>query len=468
MKKAIYIILSILFLVLSLPPINFSFLIFVAFVPLFLLARECRFVATAVLGAVVGAAYFGALFYWIGIYTPIGASAVILLASIYFGLYLALTGYFLKRSTDVWFDWLFPGALWISAKWLISFWKPGLLVLHIPDSLGLELRQSIYLVGENGLVLFIFLVNGWIYNFVRVPKPTREHMIQLLVLAILLLGMNSFARSRFTEPIPEDIPVAVIQPNLAYDVKWREEHYDEIKSVYDKLTREAAGSNPTLIIWPQYAFPEDLRKTPNPASELARELATPILLGTYVNAPDGSPLNEALYFNAEGKLAGEYAATFLPPFRFTGQKKGDTFGLIDTTIGKVGVLLCFEDTHPSLTRQLVKRGAEIMVLLCNDQFFGRSSEPYLHASRLRLRAIEADRFFIRAAPTGFSEIIDPRGRVLQSTQLFSETVLTGKVRQRSGVSPYFFLGDLVSYAALGLLFGLLAQSRFRRGWKNPQ
>lgn len=461
MKKFTYVLLSVLFLVLSLPPIHFSFLIFAAFVPLFLLARETRFVATAVIGAIVGSFYFGDLFYWIGIYTPVGASVVIFLLAIYFGFYLAVTGYFLARSTDVWFDWLFPGVLWLSLKWLVGFvWKPGFLALHVIDALGLDLRQSIYLVGENGLVLFIFLVNGWIYNFVRVRKAGREHMIQLLVLAIILLGMNSFARSRLAEKIPAEIPIAIIQPDLKYDMKWRESHYAEIKSVYEKLTREAAQSKPKIIIWPQYAFPEDLRKTPNPASVLAQELATPILLGTYVNSPDGGKLNEALYFDASGKLSGEYAATLLPPLRFIGQKKGETLGLFDTPLGKTGILLCFEDTHPSLTRKLVKAGAEVIVLLCNDQFFGLTSEPHLHASRDSIRAIEANRFFIRAAPTGFSQIIDPRGRVLQSTPLFAQTLVTGSVARREGVGPFLLLGDLVSYAALGLLAGLLARRRF--------
>lgn len=450
--------LSILFFILSLPPVNWGFLSFVAFVPLFLFARESRFFSALAAGLLTGLAYFGLLFYWIASYTPAAGAVIIGGLAVYFGLYLAVTGYFLKRSKDIWFDWLFPGALWLTLKWLVCFWKPGFTAIYFGHTLGVDLQQSIYLVGQNGLVLFVFLVNAWIYNFVRSPKTDRRPMIQLLVLAIVLLGMNSFARARLAEKIPADIPIAVIQPNLPYDLEWRKNNYEKIKSVYELFTRRAAESVPKIIIWPQYAFPEDLRVTPNPASRLAQELKTPILLGTYVESETGAKLNVALYFDADGKLAGEYAATMLPPFRFIGQEKGTTLGLIDTAAGKAGVLLCFEDTHPDLTRELVKSGAEFIVLLCNDQFFGRTTEPILHAGCDPLRAIEADRFFVRAAPTGPCQVIDPRGRVLMSTPIFQETLLISQIASRA-TSPGLFAktGDLISYLALILLAGLLIQ-----------
>lgn len=462
MKKYLLLLLSLLLLLLTLPPFNFSFLIFAAFAPLFLLARTSRFWMNLAAGAVAGAAYYGLLFYWIGMYTPAGLAIVLAALALYFGLYLAVTGFFLARSSDAWFDWLFPAALWLSMKWIISFWKPGFLAVHVSDSLGLDLAQSLYLAGENGLVLFIFLVNGWIYNFVRVKKPTRTHMIQLLALAILVLGMNAFARPRLAEKISADIPVAMVQPNLPYESEWRKANYPQIQSVYEKLTREAAQSKPGLIVWPQYAFPEDLRQTPNIASRLAQELKIPILLGTYVQDIYGAPLNVALYFSEEGTLAGEYAATFLPPLRFIGQRRGEKIGLIDTAIGKVGVLLCFEDTHPDLARRLVASGAEFLVLLCNDQFFGRSAEPSLHARRLILRAIESDRFVIRAAPAGCSQLIDPRGRVVQSTELFTRTILVGSIGLRKDAGLFFRTGDIIPYFALGLI-GVLWLRRRHQG-----
>ncbi len=460
MKKIIYLILGIAFLVLSLPPVNWGFLVFAAFAPLFLAARESKFIPNLIYGFIAGLAYFSMLFYWVALYKPPGAALVIGGFALYFAFYLAVTGYFLSRSQDSWFEWLFPGAFWIALKWGISFWKPAFVGIYITDNLGPELRQSLYLFGENGLELFIFLVNGWIFNFVRVPKALRGHMIQLLILGILLLGMNSFARSRLNEKISSDIPVALVQANLPYDVKWREANYGRIKEVYSRLTRQAARSNPKLIVWPQYAFPEDLRVTPNPASRLAAELKTPILLGTYVKSQSGAPIDVALYFDAEGALSGQYAATFLPPLRSIGQKKGESPGIFETSVGRIGVLLCFEDTHPFLSRNLVKEGAQIIVVLCNNQVFGRTTCPGLHADRDVNLAIETDRFFIRSTPTGFSQIIDPHGRVLMSTPLFQETLLIGKVALRSGTGPFAVTGDLISYLAFAVL-GVLA-ARFRR------
>ena len=81
-----------------------------------------------------------------------------------------------------------------------------------------------------------------------------------------------------------------------------------------------------------------------------------------------------------------------------------------TDIGKIGMLICYEGVFPSITNDTVRRGAEVLVNITNDAWFGRSSAPYQHFACYVFRAVETDRYVLRAANTGISAIIDPRGR----------------------------------------------------------
>jgi apolipoprotein N-acyltransferase len=112
-----------------------------------------------------------------------------------------------------------------------------------------------------------------------------------------------------------------------------------------------------------------------------------------------------------------------------------------TDVGKIGMLICYEGVFPSITNDTVRRGAEVLVNITNDAWFGNSSAPYQHFSSYVFRAIETDRYVLRAANTGISAVIDPRGRTCAKTGLFKEDVLSGNFCLRKGETPYVRYGD---------------------------
>jgi apolipoprotein N-acyltransferase len=112
-----------------------------------------------------------------------------------------------------------------------------------------------------------------------------------------------------------------------------------------------------------------------------------------------------------------------------------------TDVGKIGMLICYEGVFPSITNDTVRRGAEVLVNITNDAWFGRSSAPYQHFTSYVFRAIETDRYVLRAANTGISAVIDPRGRTRAKTGLFKEDVLSGTFSLRTGETPYVRWGD---------------------------
>jgi apolipoprotein N-acyltransferase len=131
----------------------------------------------------------------------------------------------------------------------------------------------------------------------------------------------------------------------------------------------------------------------------------------------------------------------------------------------LGVSICYEAIFPGLARDFVRSGAELLVNVTNDGWYGRTSAPFQHLAMARLRAVETGRYLVRAANTGITAVVDPRGRVLAETSLFSETALVADVAWTRETTPYVQLGDIVGWACVGLA-AILAGARFgrRRGF----
>jgi apolipoprotein N-acyltransferase len=120
-------------------------------------------------------------------------------------------------------------------------------------------------------------------------------------------------------------------------------------------------------------------------------------------------------------------------------------------LGKIGILICYEGAFPSITVETVRKGAQVLVNLTNDAWYDRSSAPYQHLVFYIFRAIEADRYVLRAANTGISTIIDPKGRIKEQTDLFVESTFTGMFSLKTEKTPYVTYGDyfiLLSFLCL--------------------
>ncbi|MCY3757392.1 MAG: apolipoprotein N-acyltransferase, partial [Acidobacteria bacterium] len=125
--------------------------------------------------------------------------------------------------------------------------------------------------------------------------------------------------------------------------------------------------------------------------------------------------------------------------------------------------ICYEAVVPDLVRRFVAEGAQVLVNITNDAWFGNSAAPHQHLLMARMRAVENRRYLLRAANSGISAVIDPLGRVLATTGLHRRTVLDGDFRFRRTPTFYTRNGDLFAWLclALSLLPGVT-----RSGWRR--
>jgi apolipoprotein N-acyltransferase len=168
----------------------------------------------------------------------------------------------------------------------------------------------------------------------------------------------------------------------------------------------------------------------------------------------------------EGRELGRYDKIDLVPFgefvprafwfvnRVT-QEAGDFVAGKDIKVlpaagERLGVFICYESAFPDLVRQFTKQGANVLVNLSNDAYFGRSEARHQHLLIARMRAVENRRFLIRATNDGFSAVIDPAGRIVQSLPAYQQ--LVARVRYAPVEESTFYArhGDWFAWACLAL------------------
>ena len=146
---------------------------------------------------------------------------------------------------------------------------------------------------------------------------------------------------------------------------------------------------------------------------------------------------------------------------------GSDYTLTSVDNHRIASTICYEDVFPGLIRQFTLRGAEVIVNVTNDGWFGTTSAPYQHLRMSIVRAVENRRYVVRGANTGISAIIDPYGRVVSRTELGERTVLDGLAGYRSDLTLYVRFGDVFAYLAATLaLAALLVAWRTGRGRKQ--
>jgi len=125
-------------------------------------------------------------------------------------------------------------------------------------------------------------------------------------------------------------------------------------------------------------------------------------------------------------------------------------------------LMCYEGSLPEAGRAYRQRGAEMLVNITNDAWFGKTSAPYQHLSMTVFRAVENRLFLARAANTGISAIIDPAGNILKQSGIFERTILQDEIKFAKIPTLYSRYGDLFVYICLFLLVSIYFISEKRR------
>ena len=468
-KQYGYAMVSGALLVLIQPPVSLFPLAFIALVPLICTVDKDNFRLSFLRGFAAGVVAWLGTIYWVvvamnqygGINIPLSILILVLFVaylSIYTGIF-TLSCAFLEKKASV------PAYLAAAPVWVILEYARGAIMTGFPWSyIGhsqfgfLHLIQVVSVTGTFFISFLIVAVNGIVCS---AWARRRIPVIYTAVIAVLVASSLAYGFVRLQHRDPGKFEAAIVQGNISQDIKWDDSFKMMTVNKYYRLSFGLA-QNADIIVWPETAIPFLLGREPAAYKHVQAVpvmLKSRLLYGTVGILRTGNLLNSVHYIGPDGNTAAIYNKVHLVPFgeytpivsylpflaKLTAIgadfKPGEGHKPIETDVGKVGILICFEGIFPYITNETVRQGAEVLVNVTNDAWYNRTSAPYQHFAFYIFRAIETDRYVLRAANTGISGIIDPRGRIEGKTPIFSEEVFRGWYALKNTQTFYVRHGD---------------------------
>jgi apolipoprotein N-acyltransferase len=501
------------------PAIDVSILAWVGLLPLILVASGKKPGAAFLLSYLAGGIFFLGIFHWIlripG-YTLVHHGIL----AVYMGFFFALFGLFfafLCRRLGFFAALFAAPFLWVS----IEFARSNLSFLALPWGLLAHSQyqhpvviQIASLAGAYGLSFVIVLVNSglaaiilsWREKVTSVgPGSTRfagrKKKAVIAGTAACILGCTLVYGYLVTsEPIVgKRVPIALVQGNIEQSKKWDPKYASMIMKTYTDLTYKAAEKKPALIIWPESATPRSIStdaKLQSQVREIARATGAYLLLGSTqlqkfrVQSPGSARyLNSAFLISPEpGEMKNQrYDKIRLFPFgeylpykdtipwrlinvtEFGNYLAGKEYTVFRTPFSRFGVTICWENIFPDLVREFVRHGAQFMVNVTNEAWFGPVTAPHQFVSMSVFRAVENRVFMVRCGNTGISCVIDPYGRVVDrvtgphGNDIFVQGFMNGSVVPLDSRTIYTQYGDWFSWLCVAVSIVFLVVGAFRKG-----
>ena len=471
------------------PNVGWQWLAWFALLPLWMALSTASVRKGFLLGWIFGMVHFLTLIYWIAYtmrvygYLPWWVSIPVLVLfaaflALFFGLFGWITCLLSRKSlTGLWIS----PAVWVVLEYGRSILFSGfpwelighsqyelLPVIQIADIFGAYGVSFVILSTNTALFTAYLYITQKKYQTRSITKPMflgATAVALLLLVATVAYGLWRTQNISETAGRVDTARVAVVQGNIPQAIKWDPDFQVSTLKKYFQLSTQALRSNPDLIVWPETAAPfyfhHDVRLTEAVINGV-RHLEAAFLIGspTVIQKKTANVYyNSAYLIKPQGIVAGVYHKAHLVPFGeyvplkrwlpflgkivahvgdFSRGKPGDT---IEWNSSKLGILICYELIFPYLARTATQNGANVLVNMTNDAWYGRTGAPYQHFSMAVFRAIENRRCLIRSANTGISGFIEPTGRIQSTSALFEPAVKIHTIPLLHQFSLYTRYGD---------------------------
>lgn len=482
-------------LILSFPDFEFSFLAWIALVPLlWAIVRRPSPLSAFILGWAASTVFFYGSCSWLtysmihygGLSTILAYSLVLLptlVVGFFTGLFALLLALAVKKWGHLalllapvfwpaleWFRLIVTGQLWNALGYSQAF-HPAFIQ---PAKWGGVYAVSFLIVTVNAAILFVLL------------KRTVRALAFAALVITLVSGVNVFSAIRTTYDsnwINAPVHVVALQPNVPMTLVKDEEETKALMERHWSMTANALKAlpndgEPRFAIWPEspmnFTYAPD-QKFQEQLAAFTKENHTSLLFNSLEPTLDQGFYNSALLINEEGRLISQYDKIRLMPFGeyvplpqwlpgaslITGIvgdfTPGDKYTLMPFGDHRAGTFICIESAYPWIARRLTSEGADVLINISNDGYLGPTAVMRQHLANVVFRAVENGRPILRVTNTGITARVEYTGRVLDQTAPFQTDVRIWEV-YRSPVVRTFYTkyGDVFVYACMAITVLALA------------
>ncbi len=386
--------------------------------------------------------------------------------------------YFIKNKKKLLF--LFP-VFWVAYEHIYTLTDlrfPWLVLGH-----GLayfnKYIQIADIIGANGFSLLVVLLNvlafKTITTFIERKKLINNFIVLFVGIFLLPLFYSFFISNKITDT--KKVRVGIIQPNFNPWKKWETGSLNKQLEIYFSLSQKAIKKGAEIIVWPESALPVFIRTLPykseeNKIREFVEKNNISLITGMpdieYFYNPNTFPkdakisksgntayrsFNSILLYSSTSDFVQSYHKKLLVPFGegtpfadeltflkdlikwgvgLSGWNKGTGAKVLSTTTSnynslKIGAVICIESIYQNYVADFAKLGAEILIVVTNDSWYGNSSGPYQHEAISILRAVENRKYIVRAANGGISAVINKNGEIIKETEMYERGFLTADI-----------------------------------------
>ncbi|MGH9646328.1 MAG: apolipoprotein N-acyltransferase, partial [Bryobacteraceae bacterium] len=350
---------------------------------------------------------------------------------------------------------------------------------------NVALTRIATLTGVYGLSFEIVLVNSAFAAAFLVEKVRRKRLLAAALGAAAILQAG-----QWTVRPPQaasDRTALLVQPNIPIATSWTEDYFQGTLNDLARISLNAAAAKTAphdeLIVWPESPAPfftNDPRFRA-PVSELAKQSGKWVIAGsiginpaTHSGGPSSQIFNSAALVNPQGEWVTRYDKVHLVPFgeylpfpqlfAFAGGltkevgefQHGTARDPLVAGDERLGTFICYESIFPNEVRHFVVRGADVLVNISNDGWYGDSGAWSQHLQQTRMRAIENDRWLLSATNTGLTAAIDPWGRIVAEIPRKERTVLSAPYALISSTTFYTRHGDWFAFLCAIISVGAIA------------
>ena len=482
------------------PPFEVSILGWFALVPLLLAVKGGTTRSNFLYGYVAGLVFFGSLLYWLVNVTVPGMIIVVLMMAVYYAVFAVIAGFAIKYSMDLF---LLPFA-WVVLEYIRSHLFSGFPWggLGYSQYRNINMIQIADITGAYGVSFVMIAFSAAVYALLT---RSKRKMYYMMVALLFMIISTSYGVHRFNNlPVWASPRISVVQANIPQEQKWSGGFEESIIQEYAALTELAAEDSPDMIIWPETAYPyliSDSDVNDNEIDTLAAKLKIPLLAGI-VYGDNGRYYNSAVLYEGSRGIHDMYYKTHLVPFgeyipleryisfirknidkpigdfargdkytlfplRSSSSENGEGGTILrQTNFFKFGVLICFEDIFPYIAREFAAGGANILINITNDAWFGPTAAARQHLAASVFRAVENRVPVVRAANTGVSGFIEPTGRIISTVnisgrEVFVQGIDTASVTVVRSRTHYTAYGDIfVFFCGIMMLVLFLTEAFF--------
>ena len=439
-------------------------------------------------------AWFASLTYWVGGIVLLGVGLLFLLFSLFWG-FLALGHRFFT-------NWIPAGVvIAFPAMWVLMEYAHG----HIFTGFGwgsvgytqwnnLPVAQLASIGAVYAVSFYVVIINVLIYLLIRHFKQVAPALPAAAALLFLGVAAPVWGKMQMRKPdMSSPLRVGVVQPNFSLDVKWSSEYRDHMFKVLERQTELVAARGAELVVWPESALYGYLVDEIDKIAEIVRSHDIHLLTGSnHYTRPGADAGEETTYYNSaflispNGNVLGRYDKRHLAPFGeyvplerlfpFVGKvvplisdfSPGEENTVFSIKGKRFCAVICFENSFPHLVRESARLGADFLVQLTNDGWFGRSSQPKQDLAIAVFRAVENGTTLVRGTNTGISCFIDPWGRVSGVVRtpwgdtVFARGISMETISTAAHDTFYKTHGDMWVLGCAGLLAMTLGPCLYRR------